>query len=106
MFKKVPLSILACFIFFSCQLYSQTFTVESVLSYLFPCELSSSPSGSKIAWALNKQCRRNIFVAEAPDFTPRKITDYTKDDGQELTSINISSDGKWVVFVRGGEETF
>lgn len=103
MINKVPSVILTCIIFLSSQLYSQTFTVESVLSYPFPSELSSSPSGNKIAWALNEQGRRNIYVAEGPDFTPRKITDYTKDDGQELTSISISSDGKWVVFVRGGD---
>ncbi len=103
MIKKVASVILTCIIFLNSQLYSQTFTVESVLSYPFPSELNSSPSGNKIAWALNEQGRRNIYVAEGPDFTPRKITDYTKDDGQELTSISISSDGKWVVFVRGGD---
>lgn len=103
MIKKVPSVILACILFLSGQLYSQTFTVESVLAYPFPSELTSSPSGSKIAWALNEQGKRNIYVAEAPDFTPKKITEYNKDDGQELTSVSISSDGKWVVFVRGGD---
>ncbi len=83
--------------------YSQTFSVESVLAYPFPSELTSSPSGSKIAWALNEQGKRNIYVAEAPDFLPKKITAYDKDDGQELTSITISTDGKWVVYVRGGD---
>ena len=101
--KKASFLIFTCIILFTGQLYSQTFTVESVLSYPFPSELTSSPSGAKIAWALNEQGKRNIYVAEAPDFTPRKITEYTKDDGQELTSISISSDGKWVVFVRGGD---
>jgi dipeptidyl aminopeptidase/acylaminoacyl peptidase len=91
-------AILAC-----AHIQAQTFTVESVLAYPFPSELTSSPSGSKIAWAFNEQGKRNIYVAEAPDFSPRKITDYNKDDGQELTSITISADGKWVVFVRGGD---
>ncbi len=101
--KNVSVLILVYSIFFTGRLYSQTFTVESVLSYPFPSELTSSASGSKIAWALNEQGRRNIYVAEAPDFTPKKITEYTKDDGQELTSLSISSDGKWIVFVRGGD---
>ncbi|MGB4399594.1 MAG: prolyl oligopeptidase family serine peptidase [Daejeonella sp.] len=103
--KKVLFLIKTYLILISSQLYSQTFTVESVLSYPFPTELTSSPSWSKIAWTFNEQGRRNIYVAEAPDFTPRKITDYTKDDGQELTSISISADGKWVVFVRGGDHS-
>ncbi|MGV3687229.1 MAG: S9 family peptidase [Daejeonella sp.] len=83
--------------------YSQNFTIESILAYPFPSELTSSSSGSKIAWALNEQGKRNIYVAEAPDFTPKKITAYDKDDGQELTSVSISPDGKWVVYVRGGD---
>ncbi len=103
MIKKASLLVLIFTILISAQSHSQTFTVESVLAYPFPSELTSSSSGSKIAWALNEQGKRNIYVAEAPDFTPRKITEYTKDDGQELTSLMISKDGKWVVFVRGGD---
>lgn len=103
MIKKVSLLILIYMTVLTCHLYSQSFTVESVLAYPFPSELTSSPAGSKLAWALNEQGRRNIYVAEAPEFTPRKITDYNKDDGQELTSVSISADGKWVVFVRGGD---
>lgn len=101
--RKAILFTLVFTILVSLHLHSQTFTVESVLAYPFPTELTSSPSGSKIAWAFNEQGKRNIYVAEAPDFTPRKITNYSKDDGQELTSITISADGKWVVFVRGGD---
>jgi len=105
MMKKTSLLVLICTILISSQLHSQTFTIESVLAYPFPSELVSSPAGSKIAWALNEQGKRNIYVAEAPDYTPRKLTAYTKDDGQEITSITISADGKWVVFVRGGDHS-
>lgn len=84
-------------------LYSQNFTVKSVLSYPFPSELTTAAKGSKIAWAMNEQGKRNIYVAEGPAFKPLKITEYSYDDGQELTSISISEDGKWVVFVRGGD---
>lgn len=52
---------------------------------------------------MNEQGKRNIYVAEAPDFSPKKITDFNKDDGQELTSLTISPDGKWIVYVRGGD---
>ncbi|MEJ7779170.1 MAG: prolyl oligopeptidase family serine peptidase [Daejeonella sp.] len=101
--KTSSLFLLFYSLLFSLQGYSQTFSIESVLAYPFPSELVSSPAGSKIAWALNEQGKRNIYVAEAPDYTPRKLTAYTKDDGQEITSITISADGKWVVFVRGGD---
>lgn len=88
---------------FSASVFAQSFTIESVLAYPFPTELTSSSSGTKIAWAANEQGKRNVYVADAPDYTPRKITTYDKDDGQEITSLTISNDGKWVVFVRGGD---
>ena len=97
------LSLIAGLLFIALNSYSQTFTVKSVLSYPFPSELTASKKGAKIAWAMNEQGKRNIYVAEGPTFKPLKITDYSSDDGQELTSISISDDGKWVVFVRGGD---
>ncbi|MBM3760803.1 MAG: S9 family peptidase [Acidobacteria bacterium] len=77
------------------------FTLEQIKSYPFPNELTAS--GNKLAWAVNEQGRRNIYVAEGPDYKARRLTNYTQDDGQELTSLAISNDGKYVVAVRGGE---
>jgi len=82
---------------------AQQFTMEAVTAYPFPSALTSASTGSGIAWALNEQGKRNVYVAAGPDFTPRKLTDYTLDDGQEISSLSISSDGKWVVYTRGGD---
>lgn len=82
---------------------AQQFTMETVTSYPFPSALTSAATGTGIAWALNEQGKRNIYVAEGPGFTPRKLTAYTYDDGQEISSIAISPDGKWVVYSRGGD---
>lgn len=79
------------------------YTLEQIRSYPFPNELTAASSGSRLAWALNEQGLRNIYVAEGPTFTPRKLTNYDQDDGQELTSVSLSSDGRWVVYVRGGD---
>lgn len=79
------------------------FTLEQIKSYPFPNELTASATGSRIAWALNERGARNIWVAEGPDFRARKLTSYDNDDGQELTSLSISEDGKYVVYVRGGD---
>ena len=79
------------------------FSIEQVKSYPFPNELTAAGSGSRIAWAFNEQGKRNIWVAEGPSFTARQLTTYDVDDGQELTSVQISSDGKWVVYLRGGD---
>ncbi|HSE32018.1 MAG TPA: prolyl oligopeptidase family serine peptidase [Pyrinomonadaceae bacterium] len=79
------------------------FTLEQIKSYPFPNELTASATGSRIAWAFNERGARNVWVAEGTDFHARKLTSYDNDDGQELTSISISADGKYVVYVRGGD---
>ncbi|HVU57504.1 MAG TPA: prolyl oligopeptidase family serine peptidase [Puia sp.] len=71
--------------------------------YPFTSGLVSSPKGSAIAWTMDEEGRRNIYVAGAPDFKPKMITAFSKDDGQEITSLSISGDGRWVIFVRGGD---
>ena len=72
-------------------------------NYPFTTELCASAKGAKIAWAMDEEGRRNVYVAEGPAFTPRLLTHFLKDDGQEISSLTISDDGKWVVFVRGGD---
>src|SRR6476646_695412 len=80
-----------------------SFTVEQIKSYPFPNELTTAKTGARIAWAFNERGARNVWVADAPDFKPRKLTNYNTDDGQELSSLAISSDGKFVTYVRGGD---
>jgi dipeptidyl aminopeptidase/acylaminoacyl peptidase len=79
------------------------FTISQVKSYPFPSQLTGSATGSVIAWVLNEQGRRNIWVAEGPGFAPRRLTSYMADDGQDLTSVSVSPDGKHVVYLRGGD---
>jgi dipeptidyl aminopeptidase/acylaminoacyl peptidase len=79
------------------------FTLEQVKSYPFPNELTAASTGGRIAWALNEQGRRNIWVADAPDYRPRQLTSYGVDDGQELTSVTFAAAGQRVLYVRGGD---
>ena len=79
------------------------FSVEQILSLPTPDNLTASPVGSTIAWTFNERGVRNIYVADAPDFAPRRLTSTTEDDGQELTNLSFSSDGKAIVYVRGGD---
>src|SRR5690606_3244648 len=84
-------------------LSAQTFSLDDVKAYPFPNELTASAQGSRLAWALNEEGKRNVYVAEGPSFTPRKLTDFNHDDGQEISSLRLSPDGQWVLFVRGGD---
>ena len=63
-------------------LAAQSFSLAQVRSYPFPNELTAA-SGSRIAWAMNEQGQRNIWVAEGPGFTARRLTSYLDDDAQE-----------------------
>ncbi|HJU68314.1 MAG TPA: prolyl oligopeptidase family serine peptidase [Gemmatimonadaceae bacterium] len=80
-----------------------SFSISQIKSYPFPSQLTASATGSRIAWTLNEQGRRNIWVAEGPTFAPRRLTSYMNDDGQDLTSVSLSRDGKYVVYLRGGD---
>jgi dipeptidyl aminopeptidase/acylaminoacyl peptidase len=82
---------------------AESFTLEQLKSYPFPNELTASATGARIAWAFNERGSRNVWVAEGPDFKARRLTNYDVDDGQELTSLSVSADGKYVVYVRGGD---
>ncbi|MBS1978466.1 MAG: S9 family peptidase [Bacteroidetes bacterium] len=84
---------------------AQPFTFEAIKGYPFPTELTASATGSRIAWALDELGKRNVYVAEGPEFKPRKLTSFDKDEGQEITSLSLSANGQWVVFVRGGDHS-
>jgi len=80
-----------------------SFTVDQVTSYPYPAELVASPVGSRIAWVFNEKGVRNIWAAEGPDFQARRLTGNISDDGQELTNLEFSTDGNYIVYVRGGD---
>jgi dipeptidyl aminopeptidase/acylaminoacyl peptidase len=82
---------------------AQSFTMEQIKSYPFPNELTTAATGSRLAWAFDERGLRNVWVDEGPDFKARRLTNYNSDDGQELTSLSISADGNYVVYVRGGD---
>ena len=77
-------------------LLAQNSGFKNFKKYPFPTELCAASKGSKIAWAFDEEGKRNVYVAEGPDYKPRKLTNYNKDDGQEISSLSISSDGNRV----------
>lgn len=45
--------------------------------------------------------KRNGKGPDGKNYTPRKLTNHTRDDGQKITSLPISKVSIWVVFVGG-----
>ena len=79
------------------------FTLQQVLAYPFPEGLAASTAGNRLAWVIDLNGVRNVWVAEGPDFKPKQVTRFTADDGQEITQLTFSPDGNELVFVRGGD---
>lgn len=85
----------------------EAFAIEQVLSSPFPSDLIAVPPNSlnaeRIAWVFDAEGKRNLWVADGPDFKARQLTQFNEDTGQEITSPVFTHDGRWIVFVRGGE---
>jgi dipeptidyl aminopeptidase/acylaminoacyl peptidase len=79
----------------------QSFTLEQVLSAPFPSEMVAARSLPRIAWVSDEQGKRNIYVAEAPEFKARRLTAYLEEDGQELSGLQFSADAASIVYTRG-----
>ena len=80
------------------------FTLEQVMSAPFPANLTAAKTGNRLAWTLDEQGKRNVWVAEGPDFKARKLTPYSEDDGGELSSVSFSRDASTIIYVRGEEK--
>ncbi len=75
--------------------------IEQLMSAPFPAGLTASPSGGLVAWVLNDRGVRNVWVAAPPEYRGRKLTGYTRADGQELSGIVWSKDARTLYYTRG-----
>jgi dipeptidyl aminopeptidase/acylaminoacyl peptidase len=98
-FKVLSLVFLAA----STTAFTQSFTVEQVMSSPFPTQLTSAAHAEVVGWAFNNKGSDNVWIAIAPDFTGRQVTHYVGDDGQHIASLKITPDGRTVVYARGSE---
>jgi dipeptidyl aminopeptidase/acylaminoacyl peptidase len=76
-------------------------TIDQFLMPGYPTEIVSARKVDRLAWTAYEHGQRNVYTAAAPAFNPVRLTSFLKDDGVELSSIEISDDGAVVVFVRG-----
>jgi dipeptidyl aminopeptidase/acylaminoacyl peptidase len=77
--------------------------LEQVIAFPFVGDLIGSERGARIAWVARQNGIRNVWTAAAPDLRPVQVTAGKADDGQELTSLALSRDGRRLVWVRGGD---
>ncbi len=78
-------------------------TLDDLLGSPFPRSLVAASIEGKVAWIVNARGRRNIWVAEPPEYKGRAITSFADDDGQELAELAWTPDAKALIAVRGNE---
>ena len=76
-------------------------TIEQFISPASPLTLASAAKADRIAWMVYDRGLRNVYTAVAPDFRAVRATSFLKDDGTDLTDVELSDDGSIIVFVRG-----
>jgi dipeptidyl aminopeptidase/acylaminoacyl peptidase len=96
--KKI--SLLVVWVMLSCFSQAQP-TLENSLSAPFPSALTSSSDHRRIAWIMNEKGVRNVYVADAPGFVPRRLTNNSEDDGVDISSLSFSPDGNTIFFTWG-----
>ena len=100
--RRRPLAHAWAALLIGAPLAAQDVDLEALIAWPFPTELVSATEAPSVAWVRNAAGARNIWVAEGPQWQGRALTSFEGDDGQEVTSLQVSSDGSTLVFVRGG----
>ena len=99
----MPKSLAVFFFAFAALAAEKPFTLEQVMSSPFPESLVAAPAGGKVAWQMDAQGARNIWVAAPPDYRGHQITSFRDDDGQDIGQLRWTPDGHSIVYVRGGD---
>lgn len=73
------------------------------MSAPFPSGLIAAEHAPRVAWIFDNKGERNVWIADAPDFTPRQVTHYQGDEGQQIASVRLTPDGQTVLYARGTE---
>jgi dipeptidyl aminopeptidase/acylaminoacyl peptidase len=77
------------------------------MSSPFPTNLVAAEHAAdragRIAWVFAARGKRNVWIADAPNFEARQVTHYVGDDGMPIAALKLTPDGRTVVYARGSE---
>jgi dipeptidyl aminopeptidase/acylaminoacyl peptidase len=81
------------------------FTLNQIMGSPFPSQLVAATHANRVAWVFDAKGVRNVWVADGPDFarTARAVTHYHADDGQPIAGLQLTPDGKTVLYAVGSE---
>ena len=95
--RRVPIPFTSLIVCFGLVGYAHpaksSFNIRQVMSAPFASELIAAPSGARVAWLMNEQGQRNIWIASAPDWKGHRVTSFNQDDGQDVAELAWAPDG-------------
>lgn len=100
--RTLPLALVATAL--NAPLHAQSSTKPTIAQFMSPAsplELASAAKADRVAWITYERGMRNVYSAVAPEFKPVKMTNFTADDGVDMSDVSLSDDGTTIVFVRG-----
>jgi dipeptidyl aminopeptidase/acylaminoacyl peptidase len=74
--------------------------LDALMALPIPSELTAARDARTLAWVEMRAGVRKIYVDEGGK--ARVVTAYAEDDGQELSGLTLSGDGRHLAYVRGG----
>ena len=80
------------------QVYSQ-FELDAILGAPYTSSLKASKAGNHLAWVVNEKGIRNLWYSHVSETDPVQLTNYTADDGLDLSLQAVLPEV--VLFVRG-----
>jgi len=76
-------------------------TVRQIDGAPFAATIVSARAANAVAFVLNARGVRNIWVKDSTLPDARQVTAFWQDDGQEISALAFSADGRTLYFVRG-----
>lgn len=90
------------------QTTAQDVTLDALMSAPHLTNLTISPKTDKLVWVENVRGVRNVIFAEKDknnpknaEYTPKSLTNWTTEDGQDITNLEWTMDERHVFFVKG-----
>lgn len=100
--QRIGASVCLALMSLAATAWAGTPRIEALLGAPRPEPPVAAAEAPVIAWSASEQGVRNVWAARAPGFEPKRLTDDAEDDGQALSALALSADGRWLAYVRGG----
>ncbi|MFT4202760.1 MAG: prolyl oligopeptidase family serine peptidase [Chitinophagaceae bacterium] len=85
------------------QTRAQAPALKEILNFQTVTELTASEEDNVLVWAAQYAGSRNVFMAKAPSYAATRVTSFSEKDEQEISSLTLSKNSQYAVFVRGGD---